>query len=726
MATLVLSAVGTLVGGPLGGAVGALIGRQVDAKIIGSPAREGPRLTELAVSTSSYGQPVPQVHGTMRVGGSIIWATDLSENRTTSGGKGQPRTTTYSYTTSFAVALSSRPIERVGRIWADGNLLRGAAGDLKAAGTLRIHTGRGDQPLDPLIASAENGACPAFRGCAYAVFEDLDLTDFGNRVPALSFEVVADDGEVSITGLVPDAAVASLNLSGLEGFALDGGPLVGALSLIDAVYPLACDASDASLRFVDPEQETATIALPDAVAAWEEGDFGGPSGSLRARQPQAEQAARALRYYDPARDYQPGIQRAVGPTPAAGQQIIEFPGVLQAAHAKLLTEGASQRARWGRERMAWRMAELDPTIQPGSVVRVPGHAGEWQVIGWEWRERGVELELLRRRPAAAKAGGAASGAANLPADLSVGPTKLDYFELPWDGTGNPAQRQVWAAVATDGNMRSVSLFALDNGTLAPLTSVARPRAALGYLSSPLPPSPALMLERDAKLELTFATANVELANASADMLVAGANRLLIGGEVIQFALAHPVETYRWQLTGLLRGRGGTEAAALAGHAIGTHAVVINEELVAIPLGASMPLPTSAIAAVGMGDAEPVVADLRNPQTSVVPLGPVHPSTSRTAGGGRCWRWIRRARGQWSWPDRVEVPLVEEAEHWLVGVGPVTAPIRSWQVDQPELTLDAAALGQLLLLAGGQPIWVCQRGSVALSAPLLLEQLPLTA
>lgn len=141
MATLVLSAVGTLVGGPLGGAIGALVGRQLDAKIVGTPTREGPRLTELAVSTSSYGQPVPQIHGTMRVGGTIIWATDLQESRSTSGGKGQPRTTSYSYSTSFAVALSSRPIERIGRIWADGNLLRGAAGDLKTAGMMRLHSG---------------------------------------------------------------------------------------------------------------------------------------------------------------------------------------------------------------------------------------------------------------------------------------------------------------------------------------------------------------------------------------------------------------------------------------------------------------------------------------------------------------------------------------------------------------------------------------------------------
>ena len=64
--------------------------------------------------------------GTARVAGTIVWATDLIESRSSSGGgKGSPKVTSFSYSSSFAVALSSRPIARVGRIWADGQLLRG-------------------------------------------------------------------------------------------------------------------------------------------------------------------------------------------------------------------------------------------------------------------------------------------------------------------------------------------------------------------------------------------------------------------------------------------------------------------------------------------------------------------------------------------------------------------------------------------------------------------------
>ena len=91
MATLVLSAVGTAIGGPIGGALGALVGQQFDQNLLFKPAaREGPKIQELAVQTSSYGTQIPRVFGRMRIAGSVIWATDLKETRNTEGGKGRP------------------------------------------------------------------------------------------------------------------------------------------------------------------------------------------------------------------------------------------------------------------------------------------------------------------------------------------------------------------------------------------------------------------------------------------------------------------------------------------------------------------------------------------------------------------------------------------------------------------------------------------------------------
>ncbi len=170
MATVVLTAVGTVLGGPIGAAIGAVIGNVIDNQILFKPkGREGARLSDLQLQTSSYGTQLPRLFGTMRVAGTVIWATDLKETKSKSGGgKGRPSVTSYAYSASFAVALSARAIGQVRRIWADGNLLRGAAGDFKTeVSAFRVHIGGEDQPVDPLIAAAEGvGLTPAHRGIA--------------------------------------------------------------------------------------------------------------------------------------------------------------------------------------------------------------------------------------------------------------------------------------------------------------------------------------------------------------------------------------------------------------------------------------------------------------------------------------------------------------------------------------------------------------------------------
>lgn len=82
MATLVLTAVGTVIGGPIGGAIGSIVGQAIDRATWAAPKpRQGPRLVELGVQTSSYGTQIPKVFGTMRMAGCVIWSTDLIERR---------------------------------------------------------------------------------------------------------------------------------------------------------------------------------------------------------------------------------------------------------------------------------------------------------------------------------------------------------------------------------------------------------------------------------------------------------------------------------------------------------------------------------------------------------------------------------------------------------------------------------------------------------------------
>ncbi|MEM8728392.1 MAG: glycoside hydrolase/phage tail family protein [Pseudomonadota bacterium] len=203
MATILLSAAGAALGGSLGGtvaglstavlgrAVGATVGRVIDQRLLGLGAEpvETGRVDRFRLTNATDGQPIAQVFGRMRVGGQVIWASDFQETSATiGGGKGAPKapkTTQYSYTVSLAVALCEGEIERVSRIWADGEEI--AREELN----MTVYTGTEDQLPDPVMEAIEGaGSVPAYRGTAYVVMENLALEAFGNRVPQFSFEVI--------------------------------------------------------------------------------------------------------------------------------------------------------------------------------------------------------------------------------------------------------------------------------------------------------------------------------------------------------------------------------------------------------------------------------------------------------------------------------------------------------------------------------------------------------
>lgn len=725
MATLVLGAIGTLVGGPLGGAIGATLGRGLDREIIGNGRREGPRLTELAVSTSSYGQPIPGLYGRVRVPGSVIWASDLAERRETSGGgKGRPKTTSYSYSVSLAVALSSRPIERVGRIWADGHLLRGAAGDLKTGGSLRVHRGHADQPPDPLLVAELGARCPAFRGCAYVVFEDLALEDFGNRVPALSFEVLAG----SATGVAGEIArthgfdAVTAPVAELEGYIHDGGSAAATLTHLARLTPLGVQwtPDGPQLASVDLESE-APITLSDPVVT-PEGDFGRMAGIERTRATLVEPIS-ALRYYDSARSYQPGLQRAPGE--AGGGAVLELPGVLNATNARALLMRTRLRERWQSDTLSLRIAVLDPKVGPGSIVRVPDHPGLWQVTAWEWREIGIELDLQRHATATPVAAAADSGAAWDPPDRQAVGSLLRAFELPWDGTGPDGQPQRFAAIgAPDGRWAGAALYHLRDGALIPLGESGPDRAVGGRLLAPLAPSRGLRFEPTAGLTLQLDHNATTFEPATTTALAQGANRLLVGEEIIQFARCEALGEGEWRLFGLLRGRGGTEHHALVGHSAGTPATALDERLWALPGDVEFDA-NSRLATIGHADDEPVYATLEGSGSTRRPLSPVHPRQRYPREGGLELSWTRRARGGWHWLNEVEQPLVEQDEIYEIGIGEPVKPERIWTSDQPRFDLGSAALADVVAAHPGQPVWVRQSGSYARSLPLLLTHLPST-
>lgn len=190
----------------IGFSIGTLVGQQLFPEQI---KQEGSRVNDLLVTSSAFGAVRPIVYGKVRIAGNIIWATPIRELKTSKKkgggvlGKGGPSVTStnYTYYGNFAVALCEGPIDSVTRIWADSKLIYdstgGAVTDLSNnaikinALNYRFYPGDEEQMPDSLIvADKGEGNVPGYRGTCYLVFENLPLTNFGNRLPNITCEVV--------------------------------------------------------------------------------------------------------------------------------------------------------------------------------------------------------------------------------------------------------------------------------------------------------------------------------------------------------------------------------------------------------------------------------------------------------------------------------------------------------------------------------------------------------
>ncbi|MEM8825881.1 MAG: phage tail protein [Pseudomonadota bacterium] len=683
MASIALTAAGSLIGGPVGAQIGNIIGSEIDRRILSKPkGREGPRLDDLSVQGSDYGTPIPRHYGTVRSAGTIIWSSGLKETAKRSGGKSSGgRTTTYSYSASFAVLIAGRPIADVGRIWADGKLLRGGAGDMQAGGRVRIHAGNERQTPDPLLQGALGlDLAPAHRGIAYAVFEDLELADFANRIPNLSFEVIADAGEADPAAILSDLGrsigidveTAPL-MTGVTGFSAsrntDFGTLVGTLSLLS---PIAVRASGDKLVFrADTDGDIVGINAGRLLPV----EGGRRRDATRRNAPDELPSAITLSANDPARDFQPSLQRAHRPEGGrGGLQHLNLPASLTAAEAKRTVETYLD-ALWVRRTEAERRLPIGlAALEPGDVVQIghgDGRASE------TWKVRSLELDFLSLRTAlerqplpVADLPSADAGVADLNVDIPQGETILRILDLPPIGEEPQTEIRVWLASSGTGAgwRRAEFLLSLDGGLSWTSVGIASTPTIMGSCVTTLGDADWSRWDELNAVEIDLLDDSA-LKNRARTSVLEGANLAQIGDELLQFTRAEEIGPRRWRLSGFLRGRRGTEAVVSA-HAP-CEPFTLLDRAALFPL--DLPLSTLGteilVKAVGPADpipaAVPIALSIRG--RALQPLSPVRLRVERAENGDLAIDWIRRSRLGFVWIDGTDVPLGEEQEQYRLRV-----------------------------------------------------------
>lgn len=252
MARQALGIAGAVVGGIFGGPQGAMIGYTVGSAIggiIDPPHFDGPKLADASVQTSRDGVPIPIVWGQHHVSGNIIQVNPIIETtKKVRTGKGGSTTTETTRTRTFAIGIGrgpTGPITGLLRVWENNKLIYDVRGvsQLSAAdnaafeASTNIYLGTEDQLPDPeLEVHTGVGNTPAYRGLAYIVRPNYDITNFGSSIPQYRFEILAGTGAaVGPCSEIEDLAilVPDLHVAGMVNDVWNKGIIIGDGALVD-------------------------------------------------------------------------------------------------------------------------------------------------------------------------------------------------------------------------------------------------------------------------------------------------------------------------------------------------------------------------------------------------------------------------------------------------------------------------------------------------------------
>jgi hypothetical protein len=152
-------------------------------------------LENIRMQTRTLERNIPIVFGEVLLAGNIIWMSDIkkvshgevtimptllaniihfSQFNTLSNAR-------IEYSIDLIIAICEGEVDDILGVY-----INGASIDVLSY-NFRFYKGSNAQEPDPLILKEKLDSSPAFRGLCYAVFEDFNLSDFGNTIPKFEF-----------------------------------------------------------------------------------------------------------------------------------------------------------------------------------------------------------------------------------------------------------------------------------------------------------------------------------------------------------------------------------------------------------------------------------------------------------------------------------------------------------------------------------------------------------
>jgi hypothetical protein len=563
---------------------------------------------------------------------------------------------------------------------------------------IRFYEGNETQTPDSLIQAdvdgrLGSGSTPAYRGQAYVVLENFEITKYGS-IPNFTFLVynkklqslkaIGEDYLTRVGTPASDMALAPVDHLNVRGYVMAQRQSARAvLETLGRLYNAEFTEANGKWYAVETGSQAAhAIATADFGAT--EGEAGGeePPPLVETQIVNDTDIPRQidLRYFDPARDHQPSTQPASRfVTQSRKQETIEVPCTLTAAEARRIAFRELYQGWLERKVYSFTLPYTYAYLKPTDVVTFAYQGRDYRIrlleiqggVPGVLRCSGVEDEPSLARQSAG--GGGAAGFTAATVGVTVD-SIMALMDIPLLRDKDDSQPGFYAALSPTRILStltkrwpSASLYR-DRGAGYELVATFKGRAVMGAAVGVLASGPTTVWDNTGTVQVDLYDGALESADA-ADVL-AGANAALLGNEIIQFQAATQVGGYqnRWQLSGLLRGRKGTESYT-GTHASGERFVLLNDAVRHLPMQLADRGVAFSYKAVteGMQMADAAAVAFTWEAVSLKPYSGVHVAGARDGSNNLTITWVRRSRLGRELPPGADIPLGEESERYEVDI-----------------------------------------------------------
>lgn len=463
-------------------------------------------------------------------------------------------------------------------------------------------------------------------------------------------------------GLADDEIDVSQVHGAIDGYLIDR-PMTGAAALAPLVAALGLKAveRDEGVGFLGPDVtidlEASDLALPDDGV-----------GMTVARTLAEPVAVLRLRFIDGEGDYATGavVVRSETYSGAAGLDV-DLPMVVGQPQAETTARSLLDQHHAAADQRTVRLAPLAALrLEAGDVVRLPASEGVWRVQRIDLDEG--PAAILEPAPQGVSPGALESWRPGDPLEPDA-PAWFLPLDLPGDAAGGEGPV---IAVAGDP-WREVDVHVGPSADSLTWRGRVVSRASAGVLTEPLAPGPCDRWDEAGRMILRWDGAPPESRSAEAVSSGAGTLIAIAPGddpEIIQYREAALSLSGEWTLSGLLRGRFGTERRAASETPTGAWVIALDSPLARVAMSSEergLPLVwRTTPAGIPAGGAAMSEAAFTWRGLHLRPWSPAHLSVERLDGGDLAVRWVRRARlGGDGWD--LEPPLGEAREVYRVEI-----------------------------------------------------------